>query len=209
MTAPRVHHRAAGPRDRDVRLSRLDSAADSIGPVHPGMDVYCLTFGQFDLSDVIEHLLDGVGRASVVVATWTAGAADLERAGRLLDDDRLESVRFIVDQSFPNRQPAYYEKLLEKFGAASVTMTRSHCKFLLVSAGDYRMVVRTSMNLNANRRLENLEISDDAELFAFMETTVDEVFGEGGSKQPPALAGMEGVNPPQRVRTGHTIRVGR
>ena len=172
------------------------------------MDVYCLTFGQFDLSDVIEHLLNEIGEADVVVATWTAGAADLERASRLLDEDLFASLRFICDQSFPARQPEYYSKLVDRFGVASVVLTRSHCKFVLLAGGDYRIVVRTSMNLNANRRLENLEISDDPRLYAFMLDVVEEVFAEGGSKQPPVLAAIKGVKPSQRVRVGAAVRVG-
>ena len=206
--AARSHDRTGRSAQRDVRLTRLDAVGDSLGPVRPGMDVYVLTFGQFDLSDVIDYLLSGVGPADLVVATWTAGAADLERAGRLLDDERLLSVRFIVDQSFPNRQPAYYAKLVDRFGESAVTITRSHCKFVLIAGAEYRLVIRTSMNLNANRRLENLEVSDDPELFSFMETVVDEVFDEGGSKQPPQLVGMESVVPVDRIRTGRVVRVG-
>jgi hypothetical protein len=207
MVKPKAH-RKTKPTKREIRLSRIASAADTIGQVEPGLDVYALTFGQFDLSDVLEHLLNATGPAEVVVATWTAAKADLDRAAAFVEDERVEKLRFIVDQSFPNRQPAYFDRLVNKFGAGSVVTTRSHCKFLLIAGGGFHFCVRTSANLNANKRLENIEVSDDIGLYTFMLEVADEIFAEGGSLYVADLAGIAAVEPVPVVAVGRVVRTG-
>jgi len=192
----------------ELRASRLSSAAASIGPVVPGINLYLLTFGQFDIADVIEHLLNGTGPAEVTCATWTAGAADLERAEKLLRSDRITSMRWILDQSFPSRQPAYFRKLIERFGQDSAVLTNSHAKFVLIKADGCRLVVRTSANLNANKRLENVEVSDDPALFDFMDQVVADIFAEGDSIRPPVLSTVPMIEAPVTVRVGAAPRVG-
>ncbi len=195
--------------DREIRLSRIANAAETIGPIVPGIDVYALTFGQFDLADVLEHLLDSVGEAEVTLATWTAARADLDRAEAFIKDSRIKKLRFIVDRSFPTRQPGYYAQLIEKFGQSSVVLIRSHCKFMLIQGGDYRITVRTSANLNANKRLENIEITDDPALYDFMSDIADSIFDAGNSEAIPDLKGIPAVEPIPQIKTGGTIRVGR
>ena len=73
-------------------------------------------------------------------------------------------------------------------------MSKNHAKFLLVRNASWNVVVRTSMNLNENRRFETVELSDDAGLAAFLEGFVDEVFAHhavGGTKRKPGEAMAE------------------
>src|SRR5690606_34536779 len=69
-------------------------AADALGAVEPGMELYCLTMGKFSLIDVIEHLLETTGPADLAVSTWTAAGADIGFANRLLTERRIRSMRF-------------------------------------------------------------------------------------------------------------------
>ena len=41
---------------------------------------------------------------------------------------------------------------------------------------DWNVIVRTSMNLNKNQRLEYAEISDDATFADFLDATISEIF---------------------------------
>lgn len=176
FAAPRVTRRDKRT-GRKVRreLTTADCAA-ALGPIERGVDLYCLTMGKFSLIDVVEHVLAATGPADVVVSTWTAAGADIGFANRLLADGRLTSLRFLVDFSFPTRQPAYCAALREAFGDDAIRVTKNHAKFVLVTNAEWRVVVRTSMNLNECRRLETVEISDDAELAAFLLDVVDAVF---------------------------------
>jgi hypothetical protein len=94
-----------------------------------------------------------------------------------------------VDFSFPSRQPAYCAALREAFGDEALRVTKTHAKFVLIRNTHWNLAIRTSMNLNANKRLENFEISDDARLCDYLTSFVDDLFtaqapGEGFTNRP-------------------------
>jgi hypothetical protein len=166
-----------GPAARSVRRSTYGrNCADMIGPISPGCEIYCLQRGQFSLIDLLEHLLGQTGPADLIVSTWTAAGADIDYARRFLDDDRVRSCRWLVDFSFPARQPGYCAALRDRFGDGNIRATKNHAKFLLVRNERWNLAVRTSMNLNENRRLESVEISDDPDLAGWLQTVVDDIF---------------------------------
>lgn len=190
--APQVIRRTRDTlRGREVRRElTARTAAGALGAIEPGCEIYCLTMGKFSLVDVIEHVLAATGPADVVVSTWTAAAADVGFANRLLVDGRLRSLRFVVDYSFPFRQPAYCAALREAFGDESIRATKNHAKFVLVRNAEWNVVIRTSMNLNECRRLESLEISEDAELAGWLADVVDRLFAaESGTESLERGAG--------------------
>ena len=188
---------------RQVRHDyRAERAADAVGPIEHGMEVYGLSVGRFSLTDLLLHCLEATGPADVTISTWTAAGADIEEAYRLLSSGQVRSIRFLVDFSFPSRQPAYCAALRERFGDDAIRVTKNHAKFLLIRNAEWSLVVRTSMNLNRNLRLESFEVSDHAPMADFIESMVELVFGartgvETLDSRPgenmDAFAGMAGV----------------
>jgi hypothetical protein len=152
------------------------SAAEAIGPIESGCEIYGLTAGQFSLIDLIEHVLGFTGACKATISTWTAANSDITFAYRLMNCGQLTALRFLVDFSFPSRQPAYCAALRETFGDDCIRISKNHAKFVLLRNDMWNIVVRTSMNLNENRRLENFEISDDANLADFLESVIDKIF---------------------------------
>jgi hypothetical protein len=173
-----IVHRRTPRADKRIINNALtvQSAAEALGKITRGCEIYALCTGQFSLVDVIQHALKATGAARLVVSTWTAAAADVEIAYRLLTDGAIESMRFVVDFSFPARQPAYCQALRERFGDAAIVVTKNHAKFVLVCNRRWSVVIRMSMNLNLNRRLENIELSDDKQMAEFLESVVDGLF---------------------------------
>ena len=55
-----------------LRVSSAASARESLAGIAEGLEVDCLTFGQFSLIDALEAILEVTGPAEVVCATWTA-----------------------------------------------------------------------------------------------------------------------------------------
>ena len=84
----------------------------------------------------------------------------------------------IVDGSFIVRQPDYHRRMLELFGSDCVRTIKSHAKFMTITNDEWKIVVRTSMNLNENPRLENLEITEDPAFAEFFMRLTDEIFYE-------------------------------
>jgi hypothetical protein len=87
----------------------------------------------------------------------------------------------LVDFSFPVRQPAYCAALRQRFGDEAIRMTVTHAKFISLRNSTWNVVIRTSMNLNENRRMENIEVSDDAALAEFLESVCDRIFAAESS----------------------------
>lgn len=164
------------PRKRTLRDGRVGGAAEAIGPVEPGLEVFALTHGQFSLIDALVYLSGAIGPCDLRVSTWTAGNEDLSQMADMLATGTFRSVRFLVDRSFLTRQPAYCARLRELFGDEVIRTTRTHAKYATLENDAYHLAIRTSMNLNHNPRCENIEVSDDAALCDFLGGEFDRYF---------------------------------
>ena len=210
-TAAQSHTRPARPRK--PRLSKITNARDALSDFGRGMETYCLTFGQFSLMDAIEALLDITGPADVAISTWTAGNADISRSAAHLSDGRIRSLRFVADCSFGQRQPGYLAELVRLFGDDAIRTTRTHAKFAVLTNDEWAVVVRTSMNLNENPRLESIEVTDEPTLAAFLLGIVDEIFreekpGDYRTKSRPELAGIASIMPQGALEVGKVVKFG-
>lgn len=200
----KVHRK---PANRDVRLSKSLNAEQSIGDLVQNQDVYILTFGQFSLIDALVHVLRQTGPAYVDLSTWTAADAHLEKAKALLDSADILRLRMVIDRSFESRQPEYCYHMRKRFGPESIRAIRTHAKFFTVKNEKWSVVARTSMNLNENPRLENIEISTDSSLADFMTEIVDGIFEEipEGKNHSPMLEllNIEQNSPYKEVSADH------
>lgn len=176
FTYRRTAQSAARVKRRSLALA---TASEAIGPLGPGCEVFGVNKGQFSLIDLIDHGLSELGPSEVLLSTWTASGADLAFAYGMLGDGRVSKLRLILDVSFPARQPEFCEAAREAFGDDCIRLTKSHAKFCVLRAASGRaLVIRSSMNLNENRRLETFEISDDLGLAEFLEGVVAELFSD-------------------------------
>lgn len=155
---------------------RGENAAQVIGDLYPGCEIFGFTKGQFCIINVLEHVLNQVGPADVVICIWSAASGDIQAAHRMLSLNKIKSLKFIVDFSFKSRKPQFCEEMIDTFGGDSIRVTSCHAKFITVKSEKYNIVIRTSMNLNYNPRFENFEISDDLAMYAFMTEIVDEIW---------------------------------
>lgn len=160
---------------RDVKKRSIgtrfsgDTAAEILRGAEFGRGRECLylTAGQFSSVDWIDAVLDYTGEANACVATWTAALADLSRVETWIAKARLLSCEWIVDRSFPNRQPKICDQFRARFGDASIRVFATHAKFsLLWNDAGWRVVMLTSANLNKNSRTEFFHAAEDPELFA-------------------------------------------
>lgn len=181
---------------RRIRACKIGAARQALAEFDRGLSTYILTFGQFSLIETLEAVLEKTGAADVAISTWTAAASDLDKAKAFLKSDKIKSLRFVVDCSFINRQPGFARELVEKFGVESIRTTRTHAKFITVKNNDWNVVIQTSMNLNENPRLENIDVTDDKDFCRFINSIVDNIFkeeeaGDWRTKVVPKLSGIE------------------
>lgn len=165
------------PTAREIKkLYRVKTATEAIGTLFPGCAIFGITKGQFSLIELIAAVLAQTGPADLFISTWTAAGSDLTDANALLESGLIRRLRFLVDHTFQRRKPAFAAKIRELFGPESVRVTRNHAKFILVENDQWNIVVKTSMNLNFNPRLEDFDIQDDPRLAGFLRGLMDEIF---------------------------------
>jgi len=173
---PKVFKKAN--ENKTIRVSKRGTAAQAIGIIKKNTDTFILTYGQFSLIDGLMAILDQTGPAHIAISTWTAAHGDLTQSAELLETAEILSFRMIVDRSFQSRQPKYHAHMIALFGHKSIRAINTHAKFMTIRNNKWDIVVRTSMNLNTNPRIENMEVSDNKEFADFFDTIVDDIFKE-------------------------------
>lgn len=153
-----------------------------------------LSFGQFSLIDFLAELLEQTGPARVDIATWTSSAAHSNHLRELLDAGSITRLRLFFDYSFRTRHPDSFAALVGAVGIERVRELRSHAKWVTISAGDWRLVIQTSMNLNENPRLETLGVSDSPDLCAFLENVFDSIFDDRGVALGSRFPSLDGID---------------
>lgn len=150
-------------------------AQKCIGTLERGGRIVGLTKGQFSLLDLIRAVLAQTGPADVRLSTWSIGIRDAETAAWLLRGEDIRSLQLLVDRSFPGRQPQYAGRVVALFGADALVVTRVHAKVALIAAGDWKIAISSSMNLNRNPRFEQFDLVDSAEVHGFYAAWFDEM----------------------------------
>lgn len=153
--------------DSDAAVRELKKGARLIG----------LTNGQFSLIDMIYSILKKTGPAHVVCATWSAGIKDAHQCKWMQDTNLIRSFQLLTDHSYATRQKKYAKSITELFGAENIRTAEMHAKFVLIHNESWKVCIRSSMNLNANKTCECYEIDCDEEIFDFFMSWVKHHFG--------------------------------
>jgi hypothetical protein len=185
--APYMRFKTSAPRKRKIRAFSHEKADALIGQIEAGFELFCLNAGQVDVAEILEHIAWQTGPASLTISTWTAAGADISRMRELCDGRLFTQIRWLLDRSFPNRQPEFFAHINRLFPNA-IRLTAVHSKFAIIRNDRWNIVCRGSANLNSAKRLEHLEISDDAALADAIESYVDDIFKTESSGEVPLPA---------------------
>lgn len=194
MTIAHIHTRRSADiaKRREIRdLTHGENASAAIGTLTKGCEIFGWSQGQFSLIHVIIAMLEQTGPAHVSISTWTAATSQIDTAYLLLREQRVKSLRWFVDYSFPIRQPAYCARLRALFGDESIRLTKNHAKFVLIRNDQWDIVLRSSMNLNVNARFELFDISDDRALADFLTDVIDGIFDRHTAAETFDFSGQE------------------
>ena len=170
---------------RELRhLRNKETAAKSIDGLTKDVEIFGFTKGQFSLIDLIAAVLDITGPAELTVSTWTAANYDISKVLEFLDQGKVTGSRWLVDLTFQRRAPELANRIRKTFGIDAIRVAQTHAKFSLIQNHDWRIVIRTSMNLNTNPRFEDFTIAHDPELADFLQDIVAKIW----QRQPKELA---------------------
>lgn len=163
-------------KEQILFLNRKEAAKDFLEPLTPNVSRFGFSKGHFSLIDIIEELFRLLPGGDFTLSTWTAARADLGRLQKLIETRPVNSFRLLIDSTFQSRQPALLHALRNTYSKDSIRITKNHAKFLLYSCENYRIVIRTSMNLNHNPRFENIDLCDNPDLFDFVDKLMNHIW---------------------------------
>ena len=163
-------------KEQILFLNRKEAAKHFLEPLFRGVSRFGFSKGHFSLIDIIDELFTLLPGGHFTLSTWTAARANLGRLQGIIESRPVASFRLLIDSTFQSRQPALLHALRGTYGKDSIRITKNHAKFLLYSWQDYRLVIRTSMNLNHNPRFENIDLCDNPDLFNFIETLMNHIW---------------------------------
>lgn len=166
-----------GFRFKQSELGVFNSTADqAIDCLKKDTRMIGLTRGQFSLIDLIHSCLKKTGSAKVICCTWSAGIKDANQVRWMLNSKLLESFTLVTDHSFATRQKKYALAIEDLFGSENIRTSEVHAKFVLIHNDNWKIAIRTSMNLNANKTCETFEIDENMEIFEFYLNFVKSTF---------------------------------
>lgn len=187
-------------------------AADAVSGFQKGGRIVGLTKGQFSLIHLISELLKITGPANVLISTWSAGVYDATALHDMMRGGRILDLLIMTDRSYSTRQKNYAVTLEQAFGKDRIRTTNTHAKFVLISNEAFSICIRSSMNLNENKRCENFDIDDDKEIFDFYKAFADEVFDsmpagfvEARETVDAVFDGLMGGDQPKKKKAGFVV----
>jgi len=174
-----VVKRTTREKNREIRHAMYsENAKLALGTISKGCEIYGLCKGQFSIINIIREVLRQVGKSDVIISTWTAAGYDIKKTFKLKEDGYINKISFILDRSAKTKVGGDNFKVFEEYFKNEIFITNCHAKFILIKNDDWNICIRTSMNLNENKRLENFEISDCKVLYNYMHSIASDIISE-------------------------------
>lgn len=146
-----------------------------------------MTSGNISLTDIIGYCLKQSSPKEVVLATWTAAEKSVQEFLDIIRAGLVQDFKIIADPSLVTRKPEIAEAMRFKYGDDSIRLLPLHAKWCVLTGGNFSVTIRTSMNLNPNRRIESYEISTCPEMAAYHLAMAREIF----ETEPPFNGGRQ------------------
>lgn len=135
-----------------------------------------LTNGAFSLISLIDATLEITGKADIIISTWSAGVYDVNAIKQLIESGHIGDFKIILDRSFKTRQSQYAVTVEDLFANENIRTTNTHSKFVLIKNDAWNICIRSSINLNENKRCENFDVDNDIDIFNLFNDFCSELF---------------------------------
>ena len=179
-----VPAKRVGIRVKNAGVTALEAGALLEDLRSDGDSVFGVTRGQCSLVDFCIAAMDKVGApVDVSFFTWVVAEYELGFFQSLIDDGRITGFRLVCDHACLTHRPGFVESVLERFGSDSVRLSATHAKIAMIRGPGGDILIRGSMNLNQNRKLEQFDATMSFELCEWFETVMTEIWELGA---PPS-----------------------
>jgi hypothetical protein len=150
-------------------------------PTTEGEATHAIMSGRYDLMVLLAAILEfyGSGCQSLRIATLSYNDRNTLEMAELLRTGRVGALTLLCSSFFRAHNDAEYAAAKREAALFPsrwrIAAARNHCKVVLADFGKRRLVLEGSANLRTNGNLEQLLIVQDAKLFTWHATWIDEL----------------------------------
>lgn len=167
-------------RIRNAGITRLEATELLADLTDEGDSVFGITRGQCSLVDFCIAAIDKVGApADVSFFTWVVAEYEMQFFQSLIEDGRITGFRLVADHACLTHRPGFVESVQARFGPDAARVSACHAKIAMVRGPGGDILIRGSMNLNQNRKLEQFDATMSFELCEWFEGVMAEIWELG------------------------------
>lgn len=161
-----------------------------IGIIGKGEQFHVISRGDLDMITYLKFILQQRRIEYVLVSTWQFSADDIQVLCDYKDRGILKRFDFYCGDAIgDSRRTAFYFLLAHREKTERAAWIFNHSKILLAAGEGYYFTVEGSGNLNTTKRIEQVCITEDRELFLFYKDFFDGLKSE--IKNPAENSGFE------------------
>ena len=190
----------AAARNEMRMITKKEKASESLngGLPLPGESHHVVSNALYDFWNVIsEGILKLGGVSEFYGCTWSMNRQNVLDLMSLLDAGKIKKCRMLTGTYFKRRESAVYAQLITGLTQRSQKYVafNNHTKIALLHRGTDYITFEGSANWTSNPRLEQYTITNDADLYEFHKTWMDEML---------RLTNKDGesINPDFNFKTG-------
>jgi hypothetical protein len=154
---------------REARRADLAKFVDRLP--EKGESLHLIFDGDIDAFDMIPHSLNlaTAEAAELHAVSWAISRPCCLELLDMIDTGKLKRAALILDPSFRDKRASIYATALEGLLDRGQRMrtTKTHAKIVLLHWAGQWLTMETSANLNENKRIEQMTVTNDKELYSF------------------------------------------
>jgi hypothetical protein len=175
---PLMHRRKARRRRTlaAIRQEKLEAFFTELP--ERGESIHIVSNGSFDYWNFVPVCLRLLGKPAreFYGSTWTMSRPNALQLLQLFDEGRLRKVTLFSGLYFKRRESAVYATIASGLidRQQRFLCFENHSKIILLAAGAARIVIEGSANFTANPRVEQNTVTNDADLYNFHRSWMEE-----------------------------------
>lgn len=161
---------------KKIRIKNLREVIGSLPG--PGEDIFIIGGGNIDAIHSIHVALDFLPQIEeMYIATWSMTMDNIDDLFRMFDEKKIKKLSIVIATTFRRIRRVECPALIKGMQARGQRMVicKNHSKIILMKAPGHHLVVRGSANFTCNPRIEQIDYSNNRELYKFNQNWMESI----------------------------------
>jgi len=143
-------------KNNEKTISKLGKAKQKvnevIGNVQMDQTTHYASMGEWSMHDLLFHLLEQTGPASVYISTWSLSENSIRQLLQKINDGIILKLYGVFDWRVKIRRPEAFQ--LARYNISDIRLTTTHAKVTVIENGKWNIAIEGSANYTNNPRIE-------------------------------------------------------